>query len=110
MESSERTFRVELLQRDEDGKIPVPIQVAKPHGVEKAGGVLLLELGGRDSTSSGLSDFLYSTEVSNGQSSEVYQVRATMSWSGRKDRPSVVTKKVRIPMSDENSPYTKLTV
>lgn len=48
-------------------------------------------------------------EVSNGQSSEVYQVRATMSWSGRKARPSKVTKKVCIYMSDEYSSCAKLT-
>lgn len=76
----------------------MPVQSANAKGNGEADGVLLLELGGRDSTSSGLSDFLYCIEVSNGQTSEVFEVKATMSWSGSeaRERSAKVTEKVSV--------------
>ena len=87
---------VELLQRNENGTLSVPVQSAKSKTTKNGDGVLLIELGGRDSTSSDVSNFLYTMEISNGQSSEVFEVKATMSWSRKDLSLSEATEKVCI--------------
>lgn len=80
---SDRIVDLRLLQPDQAGELHIPLQPSKTPGGLTGDPMLVIRSAGYDQTVAGLSSFLYVAEVSNGQSSEVFEVRATIQWSSQ---------------------------